>query len=99
MTLSGGGTAGDVHVHVPERIEAFPDIDMFSLYFPSYGMFARYVKSIYLENVQFKSTQPDLRPAVVCEHVNKIHWQQAPAPVFLKPAPSPASQASSSRND
>ncbi len=99
MTLSGGGTAGDVHVHVPERIKAFPDIDMFSLYFPSYGMFARYVKSIYLENVQFKLTQPDLRPAIVCENVNTIHWQHAPAPVFIKSAPSPASQSSSSEND
>jgi len=98
MTLSGGGTAGDVHVHIPERISAFPDIDMFSLYYPSYGMFARYVKSIYLENVQFTLTHPDLRPAVICEHVNRIHWQHAPAPVFLHPMPSSENHTSSAGN-
>ncbi len=83
MTLSGGGTAGDLHVHVPERIKAFPDIDAFSLYFPAYGMFARYVKSIYTEDLVFKLKHSDLRPPVVCEDVNKIHWQNSPAPVFL----------------
>lgn len=87
LTLSGGGTTSDEDVYVPERIKAFPDIDMFSLYYPAYGMFARYVKSIYFENVTFKLTHPDLRPPVVCEHVNLIHWQNAPAPVFLHPAP------------
>lgn len=98
MTLSGGGTADDEQVHVPERINAFPDIDMFSLYFPSYGMFARYVKSIYMENVHFTLTHPDLRPVVVCEHVGIIHWQNSPAPVFLQPKPTSEDTAPSAGN-
>lgn len=82
MTLTGGAAASDAKVHVPEVISEFPDFYLFSRYFPAYGIFARHVSNLRLNNVDFHLEMPDGRPAIVCQDVSHVVWNQAPAPVF-----------------
>ena len=82
MTLTGGAAASDAHVHVPEVISEFPDFYLFSKYLPAYGMFARHVRNLRLNHVDFHLELPDGRPAIVCQDVSHVVWNQAPAPVF-----------------
>ncbi len=84
ITLTGGAAASDEYIRVPEDITEFPDFYLFSRYLPAYGIFARHVNDLRLNNVGFSLAMPDGRPPVVCEDVPRIIWHNSPAPTFLK---------------
>lgn len=66
LTFGGGGTAEDA---------ARRDLPQFAgEYFmlgpmPAYGLYARGVKGLTVQNVRFQFASPDLRPAVILDHV------------------------------
>jgi len=65
VTYAGGGTA-------EEAAREFPPIA--GEYFeagtpPAYGLYARQVRGLTFSNVRFEALKPDLRPAVVFDHV------------------------------
>lgn len=89
ITLSGGAPASAANIQVPEEITSFPDFFLFGLYLPAYGMYARHVDNLILNNIQFNLENPDERPAILCQDVKRIQWINAPAPV-MQPVPAAA---------
>lgn len=82
VNCMGGGIPEDVNREIPERENAYPDNFMFYSILPesglrhgdlpSYGMYIRHAKNVYLDNVQFNLLQPDYRPAIWLEDAKEI---------------------------
>jgi hypothetical protein len=69
LTFGGGGTAEDA------ARRDLPEI--FGEYFrlgpmPAYGLYARNMRGITLQNVRFQVSTPDLRPALILDHVEDV---------------------------
>jgi len=65
--LAGGGTASDAREKVPEAVDQYPEVKTFGPKIPAYGVWARHVKGLKLNNIKFLLQQNDLRPVLVCE--------------------------------
>lgn len=66
VTYEGGGTKEDAAVRdVPKMAGEYFELGVL----PAYGMYARNVRNLTLNNVRFEVSNPDLRPAVVFDHV------------------------------
>jgi hypothetical protein len=66
ITFAGGGTAEEAAVRdVPKVVGEYYAVGVF----PAYGMFARKVRGLTLHNVRFEVASPELRPALVFDHV------------------------------
>ncbi|HEX7470395.1 MAG TPA: glycosyl hydrolase family 28 protein [Verrucomicrobiae bacterium] len=67
VTFPGGGTAEQAAVRdVPKVVGEYYAIGIP----PAYALFARNVRGLTLQNVRFELAAPDLRPAVVFDHVS-----------------------------
>jgi hypothetical protein len=66
VTYGGGGTAEEARAVPPQIAGEYFEIGTP----PAYGLFARNVRGLTLNNVRFDVIQPDLRPAVVLDHVS-----------------------------
>jgi hypothetical protein len=86
IRLSGGAPASARDIHVPENITDFPDFFLFAPYLPAYGMYARHVDDLILNNVHFDLENADARPAILCQDVKRIQWINSPAPLMQRPA-------------
>lgn len=65
VTYEGGGTAQEAAAEVPKMAGEYFEIGTP----PAYGVYARNVRGLTLNNVRLEATTPDLRPAVVFDHV------------------------------
>jgi polygalacturonase len=65
VTYGGGGTAAEAQAQVPQVAGEYFEIGTP----PAYGLYARNVRGLTMNNVRFEVTEPDLRPAVVLENV------------------------------
>lgn len=65
VTYDGGGTAEEAAREVPKMAGEYFEIGTP----PAYGLYARNVHGLMLNNVRLEVTAPDLRPAVVFENV------------------------------
>ena len=66
LTFGGGGTAEEgAKRDVPEIAGEYFMLGPI----PAYGLYARNAKAVTLQNVRFETKTPDLRPAVVFDHV------------------------------
>ena len=65
VTYGGGGTAEEARREVPQVAGEYFEIGTP----PAYGLFARNVRGLTLNSVRFDVVKPDLRPAVVLDHV------------------------------
>jgi hypothetical protein len=67
VIYEGGGTAQEAAIRdVPNVAGEYFQIGPR----PAYGMFARNVRGLTLQNVRFEVTKPDLRPALIFDHVS-----------------------------
>ena len=66
VTYGGGGTAEEAQRETPQIAGEYFEFGTP----PAYGLFARNVRGLTLENVQFEVERPDLRPALVLDHVS-----------------------------
>lgn len=66
FTYEGGGTADESVREVPQLAGEYFEIGTP----PAFGMYARNVRGLTLQNVRFEVVKKDLRPAVVFENVN-----------------------------
>ena len=66
LTFGGGGTAQDAERRDLPLVAG----EYFALgTLPAYGLYARHVRGLTLQNVRFQVSRPDLRPAVIFDHV------------------------------
>lgn len=65
ITYGGGGTAEEAAVTVPQVAGEYFEIGTP----PAYGLYARNVRGLQMNNVRFDVANPDLRPAIVLDHV------------------------------
>jgi polygalacturonase len=66
VTYAGGGTAAEAALReVPKMAGEYFEVGTL----PAYGIFARNVHGLTLNNVRFEVSSPDLRPASVLDHV------------------------------
>jgi hypothetical protein len=82
LQLAGGGQQDD-KVILPEKEDAYPEINMFGSKMAAFGMFARHVKAIKVHNVEFNSKSPDARPAVVFQDVTDSKTDDSIVPSIL----------------
>ena len=73
ISLPGGGTAEQARAPVDEKPDTYPEIDRFGKTLPAWGVYARHAKGLTLKDVKLMTTDsPDLRPAVVAQHVQGL---------------------------
>lgn len=68
LEFEGGGTRGDLEREIPEMDKSYPEADMFDI-LPSYGFFIRHAQNITFTDIQLKTKDSDLRPAIYCSDV------------------------------
>ncbi len=72
VTFPGGGTAEEASRRsLPELEDVYPEYFMWGVP-PAYGLYARHVQGLTLNNVRFELAAPDLRPAIVCDDVQDL---------------------------
>lgn len=72
VNCMGNGTLDDFKREVPENEKAYPENRMFGNSLPSYGLYVRHARNIYLDNIQFNLINPDFRPAIWFEDAKDI---------------------------
>ena len=80
ITFDGGGTVEQARQAVPENETGHPQIGMFGAALPAYGFFCRNVDGLALRNILLRTTEPDLRHAVVCGAVRNLNLAGLDAP-------------------
>ncbi len=66
LTFGGGGTAEEAaRRDVPKVFGEYFELGPI----PAYGLYARNARGLTLQNVRFEVSEPDLRPAVIFDHV------------------------------
>jgi hypothetical protein len=66
LTFGGGGTAEEAaRRDVPKVFGEYFELGPL----PAYGLYARNARGLTLQNVRFELSEPDLRPAVIFDHV------------------------------
>src|SRR3984957_655886 len=66
ITYGGGGTAEDAAIRdIPQRAGEYFELGRL----PAFGMYARGVRGLTMNNVRFQVQEPDLRPAVVFDRI------------------------------
>jgi polygalacturonase len=68
LTFEGGGTAAEAVAEVPQVAGEYFEIGTP----PAYGLYARNVRRMTVNNVRFELSKPDLRPAVDLENVSDV---------------------------
>ena len=68
ITYGGGGSAEEAAREVPQIAGEYFEIGTP----PAYGLYARRVRGLSLNNVRLDVEQPDLRPAVVLDHASDV---------------------------
>jgi len=66
ITYGGGGTAEEANREIPQTAGEYFEVGTP----PAYGLYARNVRGLTLNNVRFDVEKPDVRPAVVLDHVS-----------------------------
>jgi len=66
FTFEGGGTTAEAAAEVPKLAGEYFEIGTP----PAYGLYARNVRGLSLNNIRFEVTNPDLRPAVDFDNVS-----------------------------
>ena len=73
LIAPGGGTAADGAVRaIPELYRTRPEFTQFGKVVPAYGLYARHVRGLYLDQVALSTVTPDGRPAVVGDDVTEM---------------------------
>lgn len=80
IDLLGSGTIENSRVEVPEAIDKYPEVKTFGPTIPAYGVWARHVQGLKLNNITFRLKTNDLRPAFICEDGKNIEINDCKIP-------------------
>ena len=62
----------EAQAYIPERNSVGPDNRMLGYCLSAYGLYARHVKNLQLENFKFNLRNPDARPAIVLDDCHNV---------------------------
>ncbi len=82
MDHRGGQSRAQSLIDPPERIEAYPDPDMFGP-MPSQGFFLRHLKNIEFSHIEIAPQTADERPSFVLQDVNRSDFLAITAPKLI----------------
>jgi polygalacturonase len=68
LNFKGGGTQDLVKREIAEVPEKYPEYSMFGK-LPAYGFYCRHAENLTFDDVEMDFTEPDARPAIVCDDV------------------------------
>lgn len=72
ITFPGGGTAEEgARRDVPDLERDYPECFIFGV-LPAYGLYVHHAQGITLDSVRFQLESDDLRPAIVCDDVQRL---------------------------
>lgn len=71
----GKGTLKEANTPVPEQVKSYPENGMFGATLPAHGLYIRHADNITMENIQFRTTNPDERPAIIMDDVTNVSLQ------------------------
>ncbi len=80
IDLAGGGSNENARQLVPEAVDKYPEIKTFGPLVPAYGVWARHVSGLKLNNVKFTLNHNDLRPAFICQDGKSIEFNSCIIP-------------------
>jgi hypothetical protein len=66
LIFGGGGTAEEAVRDVPKVFGEYFELGPI----PAYGLYVRNARGLTLQNIRFEVSEPDLRPAVIFDHVD-----------------------------
>ena len=71
MVFNGGGTTNDA-VRVPKELDkGYPEPGFIGV-MPAYGLFARHVSGLEMQNINVSFQKDEMRPVMVCDDVNGL---------------------------
>ena len=79
LSFKGGGTKDLVNKDYREQGTNYPE-PKFAGWTPAYGLYARHVEGLYVNDVTFRYERPDYRPAVVLDDVRHAVLRAVDAP-------------------
>ena len=68
INFNGGGTTKQAAINLPELGTGYPE----PFKSPAFGLFARHVKDLELQNIRFSFAEEDQRPAMICNDVEGL---------------------------
>ncbi len=71
LIFKGGGTAENAAVVPPELNQGYPEPNKIGV-LPAYGLFARHVRGLELDNLHLRFEKEELRPALTCIDVEDL---------------------------
>jgi hypothetical protein len=71
LVFNGGGTADDAARNPKELGTGYPEPGKIGV-MPAYGLFARHVRDLELDNVHVSFKNDDARPAIICSDVDGL---------------------------
>ncbi len=81
---TGGASAEAILPDVPENETGYPEITMFGnkkgMHLPAWGLFARHVEDLTLEDVDLRRTGPDAREPIVTDDVTGLTMHRVRTP-------------------
>lgn len=80
ISLAGGGTLENARHQVPEAIDQYPEVKTFGPTIPAYGLWARHVNGLILNNITFTLDNNDLRPAIICQDGKNVRIENLNLP-------------------
>ena len=71
VEYNGGGTAEQAKRNFPELNKGYPEPFLIGVN-PAYGLFARHIQELTLENIEFKTLKQDARAAIICNDIDRL---------------------------
>lgn len=81
ITYKGGGTKQQSQISYPELGKRYPEIEFLKTVVPSYGLYARHVKNLQLDNVTVDFLNEDLRSPMICIDIDGLEIDKFKAKV------------------
>ena len=79
VEYKGGGTTAQGTKDFPELEKGYPEPSLLGIN-PAYGLFARHISGLKLNNINFNLKENDGRPAIICDDIQKLEIYHFNAP-------------------
>ena len=81
INYKGGGTVEQGKRDYPELAKGYPEPSLLGVN-PAYGLYARHVKGLRLDNITFQTETTDNRPAIICRDIVGLDLIDSKVPII-----------------